>query len=450
MAETEKSDYIIRQDDANHFTISKWEGGKQPESYYKMSLSGKRVLCECASFTNRGHCKHQEILKEWIDQGKPMGKILVAGLEVIVQAGGGSTQRGFQSRIIENKIAEFCGDMKYQPSFEFIIGQKEPVKVRQGKVGDQVTYELLISAEGSDDIVYNKTLLDAPLKAACEQIRQHGDKMATAAISKPEDIEKLPWKGNYHSDEKLFQEVDKYLVSEKDKSKQKKALELMTKHGMGDDSPVSDKDLVDYMKEMKEFATAAGEMSENDIAPGGDWFETRQELEELCQEAGLKCQVRPFDQYQGPFAKMKYGKVWLGDSEDHFFLDFEVNWMNLSGSYLKEDAVQMLKDIEGGPPEKDAEIESAVHLDSDIDDLVSAFDMEIKSYPDGSISVDFWSDDSAGVSGGPAVYVEPGGKVQWAYNKRDVLEDVAHGGDNPDTTKREFVQVVNEISEAMK
>jgi len=68
---------------------------------------------------------------------------------------------------------------------------------------------------------------------------------------------------------------------------------------------------------------ATGEMSQHDLEQGGEWHEARKELEELCRRSGLKCKVKPFDQYQGPYALIddsdhdhEYpAKVWLNQAE---------------------------------------------------------------------------------------------------------------------------------------
>jgi hypothetical protein len=66
-----------------------------------------------------------------------------------------------------------------------------------------------------------------------------------------------------------------------------------------------------------------GEMSAKDLEPGGEFHDAKLELEKICKEAGLKCEVKPFDKYQGPFAAVDGGgKVWLlpdGEDEQFFF-----------------------------------------------------------------------------------------------------------------------------------
>lgn len=70
---------------------------------------------------------------------------------------------------------------------------------------------------------------------------------------------------------------------------------------------------------------ATGEMSQQDLEEGGDFYEARLKLEELCDEAGVKCTVKPFDVYQGPYAFVdgKGIKVWFsgGEDPDEFFVE---------------------------------------------------------------------------------------------------------------------------------
>jgi hypothetical protein len=53
-------------------------------------------------------------------------------------------------------------------------------------------------------------------------------------IEKPEDISTLPWKGNFASDQKLFELCEKYIQSEQDADKRWQAEKLASSHGMGE------------------------------------------------------------------------------------------------------------------------------------------------------------------------------------------------------------------------
>ena len=63
-----------------------------------------------------------------------------------------------------------------------------------------------------------------------------------------------------------------------------------------------------------------GEMSQIDIEKGGDFYESRKFLEDTCKEAGVKCKVKPFDVYQGPYAQLENsGKLWYDDKDNLFY-----------------------------------------------------------------------------------------------------------------------------------
>lgn len=65
-----------------------------------------------------------------------------------------------------------------------------------------------------------------------------------------------------------------------------------------------------------------GEMSASELEPGGDWHEFRLELEGICKSAGLKCEVKPFDQYQGPYASIDgIGTLWGTGEQDEFYFE---------------------------------------------------------------------------------------------------------------------------------
>ena len=70
---------------------------------------------------------------------------------------------------------------------------------------------------------------------------------------------------------------------------------------------------------VKMFET--GEMSKKDIEKGGEWYEVAQELKSICAEAGVKCEVKPFDQYQGPYAFIPKlgGSLWGVDGDEYYF-----------------------------------------------------------------------------------------------------------------------------------
>ena len=62
----------------------------------------------------------------------------------------------------------------------------------------------------------------------------------------------------------------------------------------------------------------AGEMSQYDTEPGGDWYEDAQQLRRaamsICRRLRWRVRlngVHPFDQYQGPFAQMTNGRLWF-------------------------------------------------------------------------------------------------------------------------------------------
>lgn len=61
-----------------------------------------------------------------------------------------------------------------------------------------------------------------------------------------------------------------------------------------------------------------GEMSQHDLDAGGEFHEARLILERLCERAGMKCKVRPFDKYAGPYAELpQHVKIWF-DEGDQF------------------------------------------------------------------------------------------------------------------------------------
>jgi hypothetical protein len=65
---------------------------------------------------------------------------------------------------------------------------------------------------------------------------------------------------------------------------------------------------------------AAGEMGANELEKGGEWYDVRLKMEKIAKDAGADAVVKPFDQYQGPFAEISIhgrdvGQLWCGDGE---------------------------------------------------------------------------------------------------------------------------------------
>jgi len=106
---------------------------------------------------------------------------------------------------------------------------------------------------------------------------------------------------------------------------------------------------IDFVKKLHE----TGEMSASELEPGGDWHEFRLELEGICKAAGLKCEVKPFDQYQGPYAYVEGpfggGKLWGLGSEDspenEFYFEYYDKGQLQEYQGGKEDMTQFLSGL---------------------------------------------------------------------------------------------------------
>ena len=59
------TEYMIRKDGYDRYTVTKWNGGAMPIAIYQLELSQqKRITCTCASGTYRKYCKHIDMIKE--------------------------------------------------------------------------------------------------------------------------------------------------------------------------------------------------------------------------------------------------------------------------------------------------------------------------------------------------------------------------------------------------
>jgi hypothetical protein len=57
--------YLVRFDTRTSFTVSKWEGKKQPDQIYQVRDSGRGLRCNCpAAIYRKGQCKHVKMVKK--------------------------------------------------------------------------------------------------------------------------------------------------------------------------------------------------------------------------------------------------------------------------------------------------------------------------------------------------------------------------------------------------
>lgn len=79
-------------------------------------------------------------------------------------------------------------------------------------------------------------------------------------IKSPEDVEKLPWKGNFRDDEPLFDLVNEYLRTEPDPYLAYKAERICNLLGMGIELPEEpSEEAIDYLREIYQNANDASE-----------------------------------------------------------------------------------------------------------------------------------------------------------------------------------------------
>lgn len=64
-------DYIIRDagDQLNSYIVTSWTHGKAPTNVYTVNKQGAKWKCNCP--TRTPYCKHIDMVKQWIKDGKP-------------------------------------------------------------------------------------------------------------------------------------------------------------------------------------------------------------------------------------------------------------------------------------------------------------------------------------------------------------------------------------------
>ena len=66
-----ESDYIIRELKGSEYEVSKWNKGKAPEVTYRCYKRSGSNSWSCTCPTKVRPCKHAEMVKKWIADGKP-------------------------------------------------------------------------------------------------------------------------------------------------------------------------------------------------------------------------------------------------------------------------------------------------------------------------------------------------------------------------------------------
>jgi hypothetical protein len=62
-------EYIISDAKSkNTYIVTSWTHGKEPTNIYTVSKFGNKWSCNCPS---KYHCKHMDMVKEWLKNGKP-------------------------------------------------------------------------------------------------------------------------------------------------------------------------------------------------------------------------------------------------------------------------------------------------------------------------------------------------------------------------------------------
>lgn len=69
----------------------------------------------------------------------------------------------------------------------------------------------------------------------------------TIVVTDPEQVSDLGWVGSHHFDSERFDAVTAYVLTCSSKEDIRRALYLMSVHGMGIDAPVSDEDIDSFL-----------------------------------------------------------------------------------------------------------------------------------------------------------------------------------------------------------
>lgn len=59
---------IVDGKSKNTYIVTSWTHGKSPENVYTVRKVGNKWMCNCPS---KYHCKHMDMVAEWLKDGKP-------------------------------------------------------------------------------------------------------------------------------------------------------------------------------------------------------------------------------------------------------------------------------------------------------------------------------------------------------------------------------------------
>lgn len=100
---------------------------------------------------------------------------------------------------------------------------------------------------------------------------------------------------------------------------------------------------------------STGEMSEEDLQKGGEFYEVAKELTSVAKSTGKFRAIKPFDKYQGPYALLTNGsKIWMTEDEGMYYLDEGAKGFTLSkkelSSFYNSNAENFIEGIKTKKP----------------------------------------------------------------------------------------------------
>lgn len=72
------NEYYVKRLSPTLCSVTKFpEGSTTPESSYEVEDVRSARICQCKGFQNRGKCRHQPMIDEFIERGEPVPCVIV-------------------------------------------------------------------------------------------------------------------------------------------------------------------------------------------------------------------------------------------------------------------------------------------------------------------------------------------------------------------------------------
>ena len=150
------ADYLVKEEKYGVYTVSKWEGTKQPTAVYTVKVGNHGFLeCNCPA---RKACKHKKLVADWICEGKKEGQVIEASSGWVYMA---SNYPHFHKDYGKGAIGTIFKDTTTQPTeWKCFVSKNEDWHFLRGSKPQAVETSLEKAQKVCDRIAKNFVLAE--------------------------------------------------------------------------------------------------------------------------------------------------------------------------------------------------------------------------------------------------------------------------------------------------